>query len=64
MYEYFKQKYKDGIRYEPGATVADPNFVDEPLDEKKRLGKNLCQYYKNDADIQFQNKRVTIRNIR
>jgi hypothetical protein len=39
MYDYFKNKYKDGIRYEPGATISDPNMVDE--DEDKKLGKNL-----------------------
>ena len=69
MYDYFKNKYKDGIPYEPGQTAAggECTFEGEEVPSEKKVGRNLSTFYQQEADasdVTFSNKRVTMRNPR
>ena len=70
MFDYFKNKYKDGIPYEPGQTAVGEefNFEGEDVPGEKKVGRNLSTFYQQEADasevVTFSNKRVTMRNPR
>ena len=53
MYDYFKNKYKDGIPYEPGQTAVgnEYNFEGhEKVEEEKKVGQNLTEFYIVETD--------------
>jgi hypothetical protein len=52
MYDYFKNKYKDGIPYEPGQTAMgdEYNFEGGDVPNEKKVGQNLSTFYQHESD--------------